>query len=124
MVEGNRQKLVYGCQHLHNVDAILLQVNDLITESESKLLGLDGLVNVDTREGPAKAGNRPSKHALHGLLRNRSSILALLDGHRGRAGDIADNDGRADAARAVRLNPGVLKQSLIFDALQDLENIP
>lgn len=100
--------------HLHHVDTVLLKVNNLITESKGKLLSLNGLVNVDTRERPPEASNGASKHALHGFLGNRGSVLALLDSHSGRSGDISDNDGRADATRSIRLNPGVLNNLLVL----------
>jgi hypothetical protein len=105
---------------LDDEDAVLLKVNDLITERESELLALDGLVDVDTGERPPQAGDGAGKHALHGLLGDRGSVLALLDGHGSRAGDVADDDGRADAARAVRLNPGVGGKDIALEALTEV----
>lgn len=90
---------------LDDEDAVLLKVDDLVTEGQSELLALNRLVDVVTRERPPEAGDGSSKHALHGLLGDRRSVLGLLDGHGSRARDVADNDGRPHAARAVRLNP-------------------
>lgn len=92
---------------MDDVDASRLKVNNLIAESEGKLLSLDGLVDVITRERPSQASDGSSKHTLHGLLGDGGSILGLLDGHRGRARDITDNDGRSDTARAIRLDPAL-----------------
>lgn len=105
---------------LDDVDAVLLKVDDLVTESQSELLALDGLVNVDTRERPAKAGNGTSKHALHGLLGDGGSVLGLLDGHGSGTRDVTDNDGGTDAAGAVRLNPGVGGEDVAVEALTEV----
>lgn len=53
---------------LDDEDAVGLKVNNLVAEGESELLALDGLVDIVTGERPPKAGDRTSKHALHGLL--------------------------------------------------------
>lgn len=86
---------------LDDVDAGLLEVDDFVTESKSKLLSLDGLVNIVTGERPSQAGDGASKHALHGLVRDGDGVLGLLDSHGGRARNVTNNDGRANAARAV-----------------------
>lgn len=93
--------------NLDNLDTSSFKVNDLVTKSKGKLLSLNGLVNIITREGPAKASNRASKHALHRFLGDGSSILRLLDGHRGGAGDVTNNDWWAYATGSVTLNPGM-----------------
>jgi hypothetical protein len=54
----------------HDIDTIFFKVSNLVTESEGKLLGLNRLVNVVTRERPSKASNRAGKHALHRLARD------------------------------------------------------
>jgi hypothetical protein len=105
---------------LDDEDAVLLKVDDLVTEGQSELLALDGLVDVVTREGPPQAGDRASKHAFHRLLGNRSSVLGLLDGHGSRAGDVAHNDGGTDAAGAVRLNPSVGGEDVALEALAEV----
>jgi len=107
---------------LDNVDAVLLEVENLVTESQSELLALDGLVNIVTRERPPQAGDWASKHALHGLLGPLSSILGLLNGHGSRARDIANNDGRTHAARAVRLDPGMGGEDEALEALTEVLN--
>ena len=91
--------------NLDDENAVLLKIDNLVAKSESELLALDRLVHVITREGPAETSDGAGKHALHGLLGDRSGILGLLDGHGRRTRDIADNDGRADATRAIRLDP-------------------
>ena len=107
---------------LDDEDAVLLEVDDLVTESKSKLLALHGLVDVITGERPPEAGDGTSKHALHGLLGDGRSILGLLDGHGSGAGDIADNDRGTDAAGAVRLNPGVGGEDVAGQTLTEVLN--
>lgn len=107
---------------LDDKDAVLLKIDDLITEGQGELLALDGLVDVNTRERPPQASNGSSKHALHGLLGDGSGILALLDGHGSRAGDVADNDRRTDAAGAVGLDPSVGGKDVALQALTEVLN--
>jgi hypothetical protein len=109
-----------GLIHLDDKDAILLEVDHLVTKSQSKLLALNRLMNVVTRERPPKAGYGASEHALHGLLGDRRSILGLLDGHGSRAGNVADNDGGTHATGAVRLDPGVRSEDVAIKALTEV----
>lgn len=104
---------------LDDVNAGLLEVDNLVTEGQSKLLGLDGLVNVITGERPSQASDGASQHALHGLVGDLDGVLGLLDGHGSGAGDVADNDGRSDASRTVALNPGVGGESIALKALTE-----
>jgi hypothetical protein len=104
---------------LDDVDASLLKVNDLVTESQGKLLGLDGLVDIVTGERPPKAGNGASQHALHGLLGDGHSVLGLLDGHGSGTGDVTDDDRGADATGTVALNPGVGGEGVAVQALTE-----
>jgi hypothetical protein len=105
---------------LNDVDASSLEVNDLIAESESKLLSLDGLVDVVTREGPSEAGDGTCEHTLHGLLGDGGSVLGLLDGHGSRTGDVTDDDGRSDAAGAVGLDPALGGEDITVKALTEV----
>lgn len=109
-----------GLIDLDDVDAGLLEVDDLVAESESELLSLDGLVDVVTGEGPAQAGDGTSKHTLHGLLAVLGGVLALLDGHRLRTGDVANDDRGTDAAGAVGLDPGVGGEDVTVHALTEV----
>ena len=54
--------------NLDGADAGFLEVNDFVTESESKLLGLKFARDVGTSEGPVENGDRASKHSLHGAF--------------------------------------------------------
>lgn len=102
---------------LDDVNASLLEVNNLVAQGEGELLSLDGLVNIITGERPPQAGDGTRQHALHGLVGHRDGVLGLLDRHGSGAGDVADNDGRADAARAVALDPGVGGEGIAVQAL-------
>lgn len=106
-----------GLIDLDDEDTVLLKINNLIAESEGELLSLDRLVNVITRERPPEASDGPSEHALHGLLGDRGSVLALLDGHRGRTGNVTHDDRGTHATGTVRLDPSVLYDVSIFPIL-------
>ncbi|KUI73961.1 hypothetical protein VM1G_11931 [Cytospora mali] len=117
---AERQTLTQGrLIDLDDINAGLLEVDDFVTKSQSKLLGLDGLVNVVTREGPSEASDRSSQHTLHGLLGDRHGVLGLLDGHRQGTRDVTDNDGRTDASGPVALNPGVGGEGITIHALTE-----
>jgi hypothetical protein len=77
-------------------------------------------VDVVARERPSQAGDGASQHALHGLAGDGDGVLRFLDGHGGRAGDVADNDRRSDAARAVALDPGVGGEGIAVHALSEV----
>jgi len=105
---------------LDDLDASGLEVNNLVTDGEGELLGLDGLVDIVTGERPAETGDGTSEHALHGLGRHGSSVLGLLDGHRSGTRDVTDNDGGTHATGAVRLNPGVGGEDVTSEALTEV----
>ena len=107
---------------LDDGDTGLLEVNDLVAEGKSKLLGLDGLVNIITWEGPSQAGDWASQHSLHWLLGDGDSELGLLDGHWCWARDVANNDWWTNAAGTVRLNPSVGGKSITIKALTEVLN--
>ena len=105
---------------LDDLDTGSLEVNNLVAQSESELLGLDGLVNVVTGERPAQTGDRASQHTLHGLVGNRHGVLGLLDGHGVGTRDVTNNDGGTDATRTVRLDPGVGGEDVTSQALTEV----
>lgn len=107
---------------LDDVNAGRLKVDNLVTESQSKLLSLDRLVNIITRERPSQASDGSSQHTLHGLAGDRDGVLGLLDGHGSRAGDVTDNDGGSDASRTVALNPSVGGEGIAVQALAEVLN--
>lgn len=111
-----------GLIDLDDEDTVLLKVNNLVAESESELHGLDGLVDVVTREGPSEASDGSSEHTLHGLLGDGSGVLALLDGHGSRTRDVTDNDGGTHATRSVRLDPSVGGEDVTLQALTEVLN--
>lgn len=90
-----------GFINLNGTDASLLEVDNLITEGKSQLLGLQLPGNVGTREGPVEDGDRSSKHTLHGLGGEALSIATPLDGHGVGTADVGDDDGRSDVAREI-----------------------
>lgn len=105
---------------LDDVDASRLEVDNLVTEGKSKLLSLDGLVDVVTGERPPQAGDGASEHTLHGLGGLLGSVLGLLDRHGSRARDVTDDDRGTDAAGAVRLDPGVGGEDIAVQPLAEV----
>lgn len=105
---------------LDHGNASSLEVNNLVAKSESELLSLDGLVDIITGERPPQASDGTGEHTLHGLGGDGSSVLRLLDGHRGGTRDVTDNDGRTHAAGAVGLNPGVGGENVTSEALTEV----
>lgn len=107
---------------LDDGDTGLLEVNDLVAEGKSKLLSLNGLVNIVTWEGPSQASDWASQHSLHWLLGDGDSELGLLDGHWCWARDVTNNDWWTNAAGTVRLNPSVGGESITIKALTEVLN--
>lgn len=105
---------------LDDLDTSGLEINDLIAQSESKLLSLDRLVDIVTGERPPQTGDGTSQHALHGLLRDRDGVLGLLDGHRSGTRDVTDDDRGTHAARAVRLDPSLLSEDVTSKTLAEV----
>ena len=105
---------------LNHSNASGLKVNNLVAESESELLSLDGLVDIVTGERPPQASDGTSEHALHGLGGDGSGVLGLLDGHGGGTRDVTDDDRGTHAAGAVRLNPGVGGEDVTSEALTEV----
>lgn len=109
-----------GLVDLDGVDTGVLEIDDLVAESEGKLLGLDLARDIGTREGPVEDGDGSGKHTLHGLLGDALGVRAPLDGHGGRARDVGDDDGRADVAGSVALNPTVLGEDKAVEELTEV----
>ena len=61
---------------------------------------------VVAHEGPVEDGDRAGEHRFHRALGQALCVFAPFDGHRARTGDVAEDDRRFDAARAVGLYPG------------------
>lgn len=102
---------------LNDGDTGSLKVDDLVAEGKSKLLSLDGLVNIVTWEGPSEASDWASQHSLHWLLGDGDSELGLFDGHWRWAGDVTNNDWWTNATGTVRLNPSVGGEGIAIKTL-------
>lgn len=109
-----------GLVDLDDEHTSVLEVNNLVAEGKSKLLSLDGLVNIVTGERPPEAGDWASQHSLHWLLGDGDSVFGLLNGHWGWARDVTDNDRWANAAGTVRLNPSVGGESVTIETLTEV----
>jgi hypothetical protein len=83
---------------LNGVDAGVLQVDDLVTESESELLGLGLSGDIDTGERPVEDGDGTGKHTLHWLFGEGLSVGGPSNGHWRRTRDVGDDDGGSDVS--------------------------
>ncbi len=93
---------------LDDADARLFQIHHLITDGQRNLPAGFRARLIVTHEAPLQDGHRAGEHAFHGLLGFRLRKLAPAHGHGLRAADIAENDRRLHAARAIALNPAIL----------------
>jgi hypothetical protein len=105
---------------LNDVNTGGLKVNNLITESQSKLLSLDGLVNIVTRERPSETGDWSSQHTLHWLLGDGDGVFGLLNGHWCGTGDVTNDDRRTNASRTVGLDPSVSGEGITVKTLTEV----
>ena len=107
---------------LGGLDATLLEIDDLITESESELLALNLTRDIGTREGPVEDGDGSSKHTLHGLLGNALGVLRPLNGDGAGTADIGGDDGGTNVTRTVALYPTVLGESETVELFTEVLN--
>jgi hypothetical protein len=105
---------------LDSEDTSLLEVDDLVTESESELLALNLLGNIGTGEGPVEDGDGTGEHTLHGALGEGLSVGRPADGDGSRAGDVGDDDRGTNVSGSVRLNPGVLGEDESREVLSEV----
>ncbi|KAM3072695.1 hypothetical protein ACMFMF_011920 [Clarireedia jacksonii] len=105
---------------LNDVNTGSLKVNNFITKSQSKLLSLDRLVNVVTREGPSETGDWSGQHTLHWLLGDGDGIFGLLDSHWRGTRDVTNNDRRTNASRTVGLDPCVSGEGITVKTLTEV----
>lgn len=139
-----------GLVHLDNLDAALLQSNNLVANGEGYLNvgGMVGLVVAD--EGPLKNSGRSGEHALHGFGGKRLSVDSEIDGHvlglglssggRGLQGaegsvhsgaklvggtaHISEEDARLDATGSVGLDPSIVGGEVALELLsEELDHI-
>lgn len=90
---------------LDGLDTGLGEVDNLVSESESELLGLNLLGDVGSGERPVEDGDRAGKHTLHRLGGKALSVGRPSDGHGLGSGNVRDNDRGSDVSGTVRLNP-------------------
>ena len=93
-----------GLIDLDGVDAGLLEIDDLVAESKSELLGLELTGDIRARERPVEDGNRSSQHTLHWALRDALGVATPLDGDRTRTADVRNDDGRTNVATNQELS--------------------
>lgn len=88
--------------NLDGADAGLLEVDDLVAKSKSKLLRLEFTGDISTGERPVEDGDRAGQHSLHGALGQALGVGTPLDGDGSRAADIRDDDRRTHVAVGKR----------------------
>jgi hypothetical protein len=95
---------------LNGLDTGVGKVDDLVSESEGELLGLDLLGDIGSGERPVENGNGTSQHSLHGLVRDLLGVRRPSDSHGGRSGDVRDDNGGSNVSGSVRLDPTELSE--------------
>ena len=90
---------------LDGLDAGLGKVDNLVSESESELLGLNLLGDIGSGERPVEDGNRAGKHTLHWFVGKALGVSGPSDSHGLRSGNVGDNNWWSDVSGSVRLNP-------------------
>ena len=96
-----------GFINLDDANASGFQVADFIAYGKRDLFGGGGARLVVTHEGPLQDGDGAGEHGFHRLLRQALGVAAPGHRHGLRARYVAEDDGRLDAARAIRLHPAV-----------------
>ena len=104
------QKLAQGgFVDLNGGDTGGLQVGHLVAQGQTDLVGNLAQGQVVAREGPRDDRDGAGEHALDGLVGQRLGVGGPSHGHGRGARDIAPQDRRARAARAVGLHPAVAR---------------
>ena len=109
-----------GLVDLDDPDAGFLEVKDLVPNRQGQLLGLLLMGDVLTGPRPVENGDRAGEHALHRLGGARLGIGAPCHGDRLGTAHIAPDDRRLDAAGAVGLHPGVLREQETVEVLTEV----
>ena len=91
---------------LDDAEAGFFQIQHFVADGKRDLQAGVGTRLVVAHEGPVQDGYRAGEHRFHRALGQALCVFAPLDGHGFRAGDVAEDDRRLDAARAVGLYPG------------------
>src|SRR5690606_28601309 len=94
-----------GLIDLDDPDPGCLQIQHFIANGQGQLPGLYLRTDVFPREGPHQHGYRAGEHALHHPSGLALGIAYPVHRHGPGTVQVADNDGRLDAARAVALYP-------------------
>lgn len=96
------------------------EVRDLVAQCQAYLVG--GLAQrlVVAHEAPREDRDRTGEHALDGLVRERLGVRGPVDGDRLRPRDVAPQDRRTRAARAVRLHPAVARDREPVEVLREV----
>ena len=98
-----------GLVDLDRGDTGGLEVGDLVTQGQANLVGDLAERQVVAREGPRDDRDGAGEHALDGLVGQRLGVGGPSHGHGRGARDVAPQDRRARAARAVGLHPAVAR---------------
>jgi len=109
-----------GFIDLNGEDTGLLEVDNLVTKSESELLALNLLGDIGTGEGPVEDGDGTGKHTLHGALGEGLSVGRPSDSDRSGSGDVGNDDRRTNVSGSVRLDPGVLGEDESREVLSEV----
>ena len=97
-----------------------LQVQHFLADGQCQLQAGHRARLVVTHKGPVQDRDRAGQHALHRLVGQRLCIADPFDRHRFRPADIAKQDRRFDAARAIGLHPAELAERIAIQLLAEV----
>ena len=111
-----------GLVNLNHLDSSALKVSHFVADSQRNLLCGFRARLVVAHKRPLQNGHRPRQHSLHRLFGQALRECNPVDGHWRGARNVAENDGRLHAARAVTLHPAVLCEHESVQLLAEILN--
>ncbi|MNN28388.1 hypothetical protein D3C81_1419540 [compost metagenome] len=105
---------------LDDADAGRFQVGHLVADGQGDLQRRGGARLVVAHERPLQDRHRTRQHTLYRFMRQALRVHRPGHRHGGRALHVAIDDGRLDAARAVRLHPAVTREDKTVQLLAEV----
>ena len=107
---------------LNNSNSGVLEIGDLVAQSQTDLISNLSQRQIIAREGPGDDGDRTSQHALNRVISQRLRVTCPFNSHCVRTDNIPPQDRRTCASRTIRLDPAVLRCSETFKLFSKVLN--